>query len=142
MAEAVVNDKSSDDGDDTAWDILMSEMGDDVVVDLDYLVQQKIRAKVPVANCMNIKDITNHRSFVPAILVKIGKNTWEVMDENDDHLIQQLDWDGDDGIKNMVSMYIKHITPGFCNHFKMMAKEWLISTPAKSDTCDDGITPR
>jgi hypothetical protein len=71
--------------------------------------------------------------------VKIGKNIWEVMDENDDHLIEQLDWDEDDGIKNMVSMYIKHITPGFC---KMMAKEWLISMPAKSDTRNDGITPR
>jgi hypothetical protein len=91
---------------------------------------------------MTIKDITNHGSFFPAILVKMGKNMWEVMDENDDHLIEQLDWDGDDGIKNMVSMYIKHITPGLCNHFKMTAKEWLISMPAKSDTRNDGMTPR
>jgi hypothetical protein len=54
LEEAVVNDKSSDDGDETAWDTLMSEMGDDVVVNLDYLAQHKIRAKVPVAYCMNI----------------------------------------------------------------------------------------
>jgi hypothetical protein len=41
LEEAVVNDKSSDDGDDTAWDTLMPEMGDDAVVDLDTLCSKK-----------------------------------------------------------------------------------------------------
>ncbi len=47
----------------TAWQVLRSEMSDLAVVDCDYLQRMRIREKVPIAYCMNVKDITKIQSL-------------------------------------------------------------------------------
>jgi hypothetical protein len=78
----------------------------------------KLRQHVPVAYCINDKNIVDIASFVPAYLVKIGKNLWEVMDEHDEKMEKQLDWDGDDGLDNLWGLYVKHPDETFCEYFK------------------------
>ncbi len=74
---------------------------------------RKIRDEVPIAFCIDETNITKMKSFVPAILVCIGKKQWELMDENDNEM-EQMEWDGDNGIGNMVGMYNVHQACGQC----------------------------
>ena len=46
-----------------------------------------------------------------------GKKQWKLMDENGDHM-EQMGWDGDNGIGNMIGMYIKHADQSFCDYFQ------------------------
>ena len=81
------------------------------------IFKNETERKVPIAYCMNVNNISKMQSFVPAILVRVGKKQWELMDENDDNMEEQLEWDGDNGIANMVGMYIKHADKAFCDYF-------------------------
>ena len=110
------------------------------VVDRRYLQNMKLRQHVPVAYCSNEKNIADVASFVPAFLVKIGKNLWEVMDEHDETMDKQIDWDGDDGLNNVWDLYIKHPDQTFCEYFKSInvevgkkAKESVIVSPRRAE---------
>jgi hypothetical protein len=64
--------------------------------------------------------VLDTQSFVPAILVKISKTTWELMDENDDEM-EQLVWDGDEGVNNFFGIiYIKQPNEAFCEYYQML----------------------
>ena len=52
-------------------------------------------------------------------MVKVSKKQWELMNENDDHM-EQMEWDGDNRIENMVGMYIKHTDKEFCEYFQSL----------------------
>jgi hypothetical protein len=93
------------------------------VVDRSYLQNMKLRQHVPVAYCINEKNIANVASFVPVFLVKIGKNLWEVMDEHNEKMDKQIDWDGNDGLNNLRDLYIKHPDKMFCEYFKSINVE-------------------
>ena len=113
-------------------------------MDGNYIQRMKLKEKVPIAFCMNEKNITKIQSFVPAILVRVGKNCWDLMDENDDQMDDQLQWDGDNGIANMVGMYIKHPDKEFCDYFQSYFQSLTMSTPTKSNKSNDTdtVTPR
>jgi hypothetical protein len=66
--------KTSGDVDFTVWQVLASEMSDSVTVDSEYLQQTKLREKVPIAYCLNIKNIASLDSFIPAIWCVSGKH--------------------------------------------------------------------
>jgi hypothetical protein len=127
-------EKTTGDTNDTVWQVLVSEL--DAKVDREYLQRTKLGEKAPIAYCTNVKDITAVTSFVPAILVRVSTKKWELMDENDDEM-EQLEWDGDDGICNMLGMYIRHPDKEFCEYFQSMKR-------ASEDTqmVDDSMTPR
>jgi len=65
--------------------------------------------------------VLDTQSFVPAILVKISKTTWELMDENDDKM-EQLVWDGNEGVNNLFSIYIKQPDDAFsvCEYYQTL----------------------
>jgi cobalamin biosynthesis protein CobT len=115
--KAVTNFKTTGDDNYTVWQIMVSELRG--TVDREHL--QRMKLKVSVAYCMNEKNIRVVASFVPAILVRLGQKLWELMDENDDHM-EQLEWDGDNGIENMLGMYIKHPDASFCEYVKSLTR--------------------
>ena len=59
-------------------------------VDHNYMQKMKLRQHFPVAYCINDKNISHISSFIPAYLVKIGKNLWEVMDKHNEEMEKQL----------------------------------------------------
>jgi hypothetical protein len=63
--------------------------------------------------------VLDTQSFVPTILVKISKTTWELMDEKDDEM-EQLVWDGNEGVNNLFGIYIKQPNEAFCEHYQML----------------------
>ena len=95
----------------TKWQVMMSDLGA-TIIDHNYLQQMRIRQSIPVAWCIDTKNVLDTQSFVPAILVKISTTTWELMDENDDEM-EQLVWDGDEGVKNLFGIYIKQPDEAF-----------------------------
>ena len=141
------NLKTTGDTDFTAWQVLRSEMCESAIVDCDYLQRMRLKEKVPIAYCMNVKNITKIQSFVPAILVRVSKKQWELMDENDENVEEQLEWDGDNGIANMVGMYIKHPDKEFCDYYQSLLTAVHTATPAHEDDKEEHsdvckVTPR
>lgn len=61
------------------------------------------------------------------------------MDENDDRM-EQMEWDGDNGIGNMIGMYIKHADKEFCDYFKGLDN--LEKEALKSQDDSNEVTPR
>ena len=45
------------------------------------------------------------------------KKHWELMDKNNDNR-EQMECDGDNGLANMIGVYIKHADSYFCDYFK------------------------
>jgi hypothetical protein len=80
----------------------------------------RLKEKVTIAYCMNVKNITKVQLFVPMILVCVTKKQCELMDENIEHMEEQLVWDGDDSITNMMGMYIKHPYKEFCDYHQSL----------------------
>ena len=52
------NLKTTGDKNFTTWQVLQSEMSESAIVDCDYLQWMRLKEKVPIAYCMNIKNIT------------------------------------------------------------------------------------
>ncbi len=96
----------------------MSDLGD-TIIDHNYLQQMRIRHSIPVMWCLDTKKVLDTQSFVPAILVKISKTFWELMDENDDEM-EQLIWGGDEGVNNLFGIYIKHPNDAFCEYYQTL----------------------
>ncbi len=69
--------------------------------------------------CLDTKNVLDTQSFVPAILVKISKTTWELMDENGDKM-EQLFCDGNEGVNNLFGIYIKQPNDAFCEYYRML----------------------
>jgi len=136
-----INNNFTTTGDEefTAWQVLRSEFSDTAVVDCDYLQKMKLKDKVPIAFCMNESNIMRKESFIPAILVRVSKKQWELMNENDDHVMEQMEWDGDHGIANMVGMYIKHADKEFCDYFQSLTNAFACNATAEESI---ELTPR
>jgi hypothetical protein len=130
--------KTTGDENFTAWQVLRSEMSTSTIINYDHLLQMKLKDKVPIAYCVNASNISEMESFVPAILIRVQKKLWEVMDENDDQMEEQLEWDGDNGIANMVGLYIKHPDKSFCDYFQSLKG----NTKRAEDDKVETVTPR
>jgi len=103
----------------TAWHCAVNELPEDLVIGLEYLSNLKLRGSVPIAWCVDINQVCKMQSFVPAFLTRVTKHMWGVTDV-DDLIIQNLDWKGDEGIENMMGVYIQHLGKRFMDFFKLV----------------------
>jgi hypothetical protein len=71
-------------------------------------------------------------SFVPAFLTRISARLWEITDEND-LKITQLDWEGDEGVKNLMDIYIQHPSQNFINYFQTCPSTAALSSAMSQD---------
>ena len=90
------------------------------------------KALFPIIYCTNNKDISNLDVWEPAILRKIGRSSYEVLDrtltdrvESDD-----LEWEGDDGLLYNWNMY-----------YKYPSEQWLcrVRTSSKNQMDDEVV---
>jgi hypothetical protein len=100
-----------------AWFGAVEELAESVFIDLEYLSDLSLRERVPIAWRDDTRDVHQVRLFVPAYLLRETKNMWEVTDA-DDMVLRNLDWTGDEGIDNMVGIYIQHPAKRFIEYFK------------------------
>jgi hypothetical protein len=100
-----------------AWFGAVEAMDESEFIDLEYLSDLSLCERVPIAWCVDTRDVHQVRSFVPAYLLRETKNMWEVTDV-DDMVLRNLDWTGDEGIDNMMGIYIQNPAKRFIKYFK------------------------
>jgi hypothetical protein len=124
----VVND---DEDSLTAWFGAIKELPDNLFINLEYLSNLSLHESVPIAWCIDSRDVSQVRLFVPAFLLWVTKNMWEVTDV-DDMVLLNLDWTGDEGIDNMMGIYIQHPATRFIKYFKQQQPQ---ATLTAANTC-------
>ena len=63
-------------------------------------------------------DVTDHRNFCPAYLVKVSNTEYEIMDDNDDICFATLQMDGDDGLESIWGTFMKFSDDDFIDYCK------------------------
>jgi hypothetical protein len=89
------------------WHESVNNLPNDVQIDLVYLRELKLKESIPVAWCVQNHDVHCLELFVPKFRMRISAHSWEITDE-DDLEMAQLEWDGDKGIENLMSIYVQH----------------------------------
>ena len=123
-----------------AWFGAVEAMDKNEFVDLEYLSDLALRESVPIAWCVDTRDVHEVRSFVPAYLLRVSKNMWEVTDV-DDMVLRNLDWMGDEGIDNMMGIYIQHPAKRFLEYFKEK-RPLATLTAANTRAASLAVSPR
>ena len=100
-----------------AWFSAVEAMDESEFIDLEYLSNLSLHERVPIAWCVDTRDVHEVRSFVLAYLLRETKNMWEETDV-DDMVLRNLDWTGNEGIDNMMGIYIQHPAKRFLEYFK------------------------
>ena len=126
--------KSTNDSELTEWQTMTYEHTDSVI-DVRYLHKMRIRSSVAVQWCIDTANIMSAKSFIAAFLVKISKSIWELMDDKGE-LLQQLDWDGDEGITNLFGTYLQQPNEAFCEYYETQLSENKAETFFVSPTRD------
>ena len=95
------------------WMQLIAERDPQKPVDLSELKSARIRSVFPIVRCINNKDITDPENWESCILKKVQKELWEVLNVHQNEKVEDdLDYDGDDGLKNTWGLYYKNVSPG------------------------------
>ena len=126
--------KSTNDSELMEWQTMTYEHTDSVI-DVRYLHKMRIRSSVAVQWCIDTANIMSAKSFIAAFLVKISKSIWELMDDKGE-LLQQLDWDGDEGITNLFGTYLQQPNEAFCEYYETQLLENKAETFFVSPTRD------
>jgi hypothetical protein len=98
------------------WHESVNKLPNDVQIDLAYLRELKLRESVPVAWCVQNHDVNCLESFDPAFLTRNSAHLWKITDK-DDLEMAQLNWDGDEGVENLMGICIQHPSQNFINYF-------------------------
>ena len=85
----------------STWEALVQHLPLDFVFNVDFLWNLGLCISVHIAWCKNMKDISCKESFVPAYITRISKHQYKVTDGDDVEMFA-LEWDGDDGVRNLV----------------------------------------
>ena len=94
------------------WEQLVQDIQWPDGIMLENIKATKVNEKVPIAYCVNTKNISELAPFILAFLKKVG-HVWEVLDEHKDEMLEQIMRDGDNGIETNWGMYLTYIQ-GIC----------------------------
>jgi hypothetical protein len=85
----------------------LHEMDINQIYDASHLLATPITQVFPCVTCNNHSNIKDPTSWIPIFLRKSGKTTWEVFDKFFDEVGPELEWDGNEGLKNLWGMYYR-----------------------------------
>jgi hypothetical protein len=72
------------------------------------------------------------RFFIWNLLTRISAKLWEITDK-DDLEMAQLDWDGDEGVENLMGIYIQHPLQNLINYFQTRPSTAALSSTMSQD---------
>jgi hypothetical protein len=114
------------------WHKSVNNLPNNVQIDLAYLRELKLRESIPVAWCVQNHDVHCLESFVPAFLTRISAHLWEITDE-DDLEMAQSNWDGDEGVENLMGIYVQHPLQNFIDYFQTHPSTAALSSTMSQD---------
>ena len=83
----------------------MKEVESRGTFDKAYLLAEPINRIFPCVACKDQKNILDHSTWVPAFLRKSSAMTWDVLNVDFNHMVHDLEWEGDDGLENLWGLY-------------------------------------
>jgi hypothetical protein len=95
------------------WMQLILERDHQKPVTLPEFKKAPIGSAFPIVCCINNTDITDPENWESCILKKVQKELWEVLNVHQNEKVEDdLDLDGDDGLKNTWGLYYKNVGDG------------------------------
>jgi hypothetical protein len=116
----------------SCWHESVNNLPNDMQIDLAYLRESKLRESVPVAWCVQNHDVHCLESFVPTFLTWISAHLWNITDE-DDLEMAQLDWDSNEGVENIMGIYVQHPLHNFIDYFQTRPSTAALSSTMSQD---------
>ncbi len=83
------------------WEATVRDLPINFAFNVNFLWDLCLHVSVPITWCKNTKEVNCKESFIPAYITRISKHQYEVMDADDVGTIA-LEWDGNEGVKNLV----------------------------------------
>jgi hypothetical protein len=118
----------------------MTEVESRGTFDVKDLLDEPINRIFPCVACNDQKNILVCSTWIPAFLRKLSETTWDVLNEDFDHMIHDLEWEGDNGLENLWGLYYKFPDAQFLQSYKSCSttKECLVL--AAHPISDDATT--
>jgi hypothetical protein len=85
----------------------LHEMDTNQIYGASHLLAAPITQVFPCVTCNNHSNIKDPTLWIPVFLRKSGNTTWEVFDKIVGEVDPELEWDGDEGLKNLWGMYYR-----------------------------------
>ncbi len=102
---------------------------------LDNSMKMKMKEKAPVAYCVHTKKIL----FIASVIFKKVVHVWEVLDEQEDEMLEQLTRDSDHCIWNIWGLHLKHTYAKYVTYFAKMGRiEMQLEERGKLDVTPTG----
>ncbi len=146
--QEIVGKTGGADGDVTSpWKDLLEGSRDTA---LSQLAVARIGTCFAIMRCINNSDIMNPSNFEPAILQKVGKHTFEVLDIHqqdkvEDDLEMNGNEEGDNGLRNTFGLYYKsptdsnaqsyHANAAIAHDIEAQATDQLDFSPKRHSLC-------
>ena len=107
----------------------LQEMIDNQVYSIPSLLSAPITKCFPCIACNNCIDVTDPRGWSCAFLWKSGAATWEVFDTKIKEIGPDMDWDGNNGLRNMWDQYYRCPDPTYIQSLKATRNATIRFTP-------------
>ncbi len=108
--------------------------------DITDLLAEPINRIFPCVACNDQKNILDRSTWFPAFLRKSRATTWDVLNVDFDHVVHDLEWEGDDGLENLWGLYYKFPDAQFIQSFKSPSTTKECMVLAAHPISDDATT--
>ena len=98
----------------------MKEVESRGTVDITDLLAEPINRIFPCVACNDQKNILDRSTWFPAFLRKSSATTWDVLNVDFDHVVHDLEWEGDDGLENLWGLYYNSRTRSSYNRSSLL----------------------
>jgi hypothetical protein len=86
----------------------MKEVESRGTFDITDLLAEPINRIFPCVACNDQKNIRDRSTWIPAFLRKSSATTWDVLNVDFDHVVHNLEWEGDNGLENLWGLYLSY----------------------------------
>ena len=106
----------------------MKEVESRGTFDITDLLAEPINRIFPCVACNDQKNILDRSTWILAFLRKSSATTWDVLNVDFDHVVHDLEWEGDDGLENLWGLYYKFPDAQFMQSFRSLSttKECMV----------------
>ena len=118
----------------------MKEVESRGTCDITDLLAEPINFMSPCVACNDQKNILDRSTWIPAFLHKASATTWDVLDVDFEHMVHDLEWEGDNGLENLWGLYYKFPDAQFLQSFKSLSTTKECMVLAAHPISDDATT--
>ena len=104
------------------------------------LLDEPINRIFPCVACNDQKNILDRSTWIPAFLRKASATTWDVLNVDFEHMVHDLEWEGDNGLENLWGLYYKFPDAQFLQSFKSLYTTKECMMLAAHPSSDDATT--